>query len=167
MQQTIEELILKETGGLAMEPSQKQEMLDDIAESVQNYFIAFCYQKLSEDDKAQLEQLIDAGDDAAQDEFLKSKLTNHADILQQAVDQTVRDIKESQAELDEELKDLNPQPAPAAAPAPTPAQQPAAPPAPNLQPVIPPVASPNAETIAQRVPTSTSPVSPAQPPVQQ
>ena len=67
MQQTIEELILKEIGGEAMEPSQKQELLDDIAESVQNYFIAFCYQKLSEDDKQQLEQLIDAGDDAAQE----------------------------------------------------------------------------------------------------
>lgn len=167
MQQTIEELILKEIGGEAMEPSQKQELLDDIAESVQNYFIAFCYQKLSEDDKQQLEQLIDAGDDAAQDEFLKTKLTNHADILQQAVDQTVRDIKESQAELDEELKDLDPQPAPVAPPTPMPTQQPVATPAPTLQPVAPPPVVPNAETIAQQVPSSTFPVSPAQPPAQQ
>ena len=167
MKQTIEELILSEIGGEGMEASQRQEMLDDIAESVQNYFIAFCYLKLAEEDKQKLEQLIDAGDDAAQDEFLKTKLTNHADILQQAVDQTVRDIKQSQAELDEELKDLEPQPAPAVTPAPIPVQQPVAPPAPTLQPVAPPAVAPNAETIAQQVPTSTFPVSPAQPPVQQ
>ena len=157
MQQTIEELILKEIGGEALLGEQKQEMLDDIAESVQNYFIAFCYQKLSEEDKVQLEQLIDAGDDAAQDEFLKTKLSNHADILQQAVDQTVKDIKESQAELDLELKDLDTHsvtetPAPTA-PAPSTA---------TLQPVVPPPVPSSSETIAQQVPTTTMPVPPAQ-----
>ncbi len=166
MKQTIEELILAEIGGGAVEAGQKQEMLDDIAESVQNYFIAFCYQKLSEDDKQKLEELIDAGDDAAQDEFLKTKLTNHADILQQAVDQTMRDIKDSQAELDAELKDLDVQPASVTPAAPDLAQQPGTPPAPTLQPVAPPTTPPNAETIAQQVPSSTFPVSPAQPPTQ-
>lgn len=157
MQQTIEELILKEIGGEALAGEQRQEMLDDIAESVQNYFIAFCYQKLGEEDKVQLEQLIDTGDDTAQDEFLKSKLTNHADILQQAVDQTVEDIKESQAELDAELKDLDAQPV-AETPtpiAPTPSTA-------TLQPVAPPPVPPTSETIAQQVPTTTMPVPPAQ-----
>ncbi len=166
MQQTIEELILKEIGGEALVDGQKQEMLDDIAESVQNYFIAFCYQKLGEEDKVQLEQLIDAGDDAAQDEFLKTKLANHADILQQAVDQTVRDIKESQAELDEELKDLEPTTAPAAdSSAPT-ASVNLDVPAPStaiLTPVAPPTTPPNSETIAQQVPTTTMPVPPVDP----
>lgn len=114
MQQTIEEIILNEIGSEGLDEASKQEMLEDIAESVQNYFIAFCYQQLSEEDKQKLEQLIDAGDESAQDEFLQQKISNHAEVLQRAVDQTVRDIKESQAELDAELSDLEGSPAAAA-----------------------------------------------------
>ncbi len=108
MQDKIEDIILKELGSEGMTEEAKQEMLDDIAESVQNYFIAFCYQKLSEEDKDQLEQLIDAGDEAAQDSFLTAKIANQSEVMQRAVDQAVKDIRESQAELDAELSDLAP-----------------------------------------------------------
>lgn len=108
MQDKIEDIILKELGSEGMTEEAKQEMLDDIAESVQNYFIAFCYQKLSEEDKDQLEQLIDAGDEAAQDSFLTAKIANQSEVMQQAVDQAVKDIRDSQAELDAELSDLVP-----------------------------------------------------------
>lgn len=157
MQQTIEELILKEIGGEALAGEQKQGMLDDIAESVQNYFIAYCYQKLSEVDKEQLEKLIDAGDDLAQDDFLKSKLANHASILQQAVDQTVRDIKESQAELDQELKDLDPQPASAAPLNSLPVGQPVVSPVAMLQPIAPAAAPPTLDTAAAQPPSNSAP----------
>ena len=107
MQETIEEIILKELGAEGMAEEAKQQMLDDISESVQNYFIAFSYQKLSEADKQELERLIDAGDEAAQDAFLAEKIPNRSEVIQQAVDQTVADIRESQAELDAELADMN------------------------------------------------------------
>lgn len=108
MQDKIEDIILKELGTEGMTEEAKQEMLDDIAESIQNYFIAFCYQKLSAEDKDQLERLIDAGDEAAQDSFLTTKIANQSEVMQQAVDQAVKDIREFQAELDAELSDLAP-----------------------------------------------------------
>ncbi len=108
MQEKIEEMILKEIGAEGMTEEAKQQMLDDIAESVQNYFIAFSYQKLSEADKQELEKLIDAGDEAAQDAFLAEKIPNRSEVIQKAVDQTVADIRESQAELDAELADMQP-----------------------------------------------------------
>jgi succinate dehydrogenase flavin-adding protein (antitoxin of CptAB toxin-antitoxin module) len=138
MQDKIEDIILKELGTEGMTEEAKQEMLDDIAESIQNYFIAFCYQKLSAEDKDQLERLIDAGDEAAQDSFLTTKITNQSEVMQQAVDQAVKDIREFQTELDAELSDLAPT-QPVAVPVAT-QQAPASAPQQVVQPTQAPVA---------------------------
>ncbi len=178
-QNNIEDIILKEIGNEGLSEEAKAALLDDIAESVQNYFIAFSYQKLSEEDKQQLETLIDAGDETGQDEFLKSKIPNHAEVLQLAVDQTIKDIKESQAELDAELADLSPAaPKPGAEPlAPLPkgplsevsapvvpaaVTPPATPPQSSIQPVsaVPVVQSPAASANSVQ-PTSIPPTPPA------
>ena len=150
MEDKIEDIILKELGSEGMTEEAKQEMLDDIAESVQNYFIAFCYQKLSEEDKDQLEQLIDAGDEAGQDSFLTAKIVNQSEVMQQAVDQAVKDIRESQAELDAELSDLAPA-QPAAVPVATQQTAASAP-----QPVVQPAQAP----VAQQVPAQPQQPSP-------
>lgn len=86
-EQNLKELLDKDLleliGGANLPPEKKQELYTKMAETVQNRAIARIYDKLSEAEGKQLDQLIDQDEKNKIDEFLKTKGIDITSLLVQ------------------------------------------------------------------------------------
>ncbi len=146
----LDDNLLHELGLGSLPPSEKNNMLNHIYQTLEMRVGMTLAQQMSEDQLKEFEAFIDGNDEAGALKWLETNFPNYKQVVAQELDKLKAEIKAAApqilASVQQQMAQMPQQPQPMAAPAPQPYQQQPAYPQPQMPPAPAPVSPNNDQT---------------------